>query len=410
MQEKIILENGLNIVIEKDNSSKIATFCYLVNCGSFNEDDSNRGIAHFTEHMLFKGTTNRNFSDINKDIEKVGGMLNAETSYDYTRFYSIVPADKWEIGLDIISDIIWNNTIPQEEFEKEKNVVIEELIMYEDDPQEKAMENFNIMINEGYENRKRIGGTPETVSNIIRDDMISFIDKYYTPNNITLVITGNVDKKEILNFLDNYLNTEITLSKKDEIEKIDILNINGSEVTTKFGNINQSHVVFGTIGPVPSSNEYIVLEVISNYLGGNSSSKLYHRIREIEGFAYTVYTRIESLFDSSQFIGYIGTNKNNIEKCKEIIFEELNAIIKNGISEDELLNSINSLKGNTLLALEKCSSKNSYLCNCIICKCDPSLDNYFKQLENITIEDIKNVTNKYLNKNRISFSYVISED
>ena len=119
MQEKIILENGLNIVIEKDNSSKIATFCYLVNCGSFNEDDSNRGIAHFTEHMLFKGTTNRNFSDINKDIEKVGGMLNAETSYDYTRFYSIVPADKWEIGLDVISDIIWNNTIPQDEFEKE---------------------------------------------------------------------------------------------------------------------------------------------------------------------------------------------------------------------------------------------------------------------------------------------------
>lgn len=410
MKEKFTLENGLNIVIEKDKHSKIATFCYLVKCGSFNETDTNRGIAHFTEHMLFKGTTNRDFSKINKDIEKIGGMLNAETSYDYTRFYSIVPSYQWEIGLEVISDIIWNNTIPEEEFEKEKNVIIEELIMYDDSPQDKALENFNIIINENYENRKRIGGTPESVSNISRDDMIWFIDKYYTPNNMTLVITGNVDKKQILNFLKEYLNLEISLSKIDNIEEIDILNVKSKEITHEVENINQSHVVFGTVGPKPSSKEYLTLEIISNYLGGNSSSKLYHRIREIEGFAYTVYTMTEELFDSSQFIGYIGTNKNNIEKCKEILFEELYDICENGISKKDLINSVNSIKGNALLSLEKCSSKNSYLCGCISHGCDYNLEDYFNELENVTTDDVKHIANKYLNKDRISFSYVIPKD
>ena len=410
MQEKIKLDNGLNIVIDKDENSKIATFCYLVNCGSFFEDDTNRGIAHFTEHMLFKGTTNRDFSKINKDIEKVGGMLNAETSFDYTRFYSIVPSTEWEIGLDVISDLIWNNTIPEEEFEKEKNVVIEELIMYDDDPQEKAMENFNILLSGDYENRKRIGGTVESVSNITRDDMIDFIDKYYTPNNITLVITGNVNKDDIVNYLNKILNIDLFLSKKNEIEKIDINKIKSGEVRLDLPNINQAHIVFGTYGPKPSDEDYVVFEVISNILGGNSSSRLYHLIREVEGLAYTTYTRVEELFDCSQFIGYVGLNKSKIDKCKKIILDELDKICTEEISEEELKETVSCLKGNSLLGLEKCSSKNSYLCSSIIYGFDYDCENYFKQLDNVTPQKIKQVANKYIHKNKISFSYVVPQD
>lgn len=400
------LNNGLEVFIDKDVSSEIVTFCYLVKCGSFNENDSNRGIAHFTEHMLFKGTTNRKFSEINKDIEKVGGMLNAETSFDYTRYYSVVPLSQWEIGINVISDIIWNNTIPHEEFDKEKNVVIEELLMYDDDPQDKAIQNLNILLTGDYENRKLIGGTPESVSNITREDMINFIDKFYTPNNMALVITGNVDENKILDFINSYINIDITLNKKEEVERINIEKIKPGENVEKYNNIGQAHIAFGLNGPEPSSDDYTAFEIIAHVLGGNSSSILYHTIREVEGLAYITYVHTEELFDCSQLIGYVGLNKSNIKKCKNIILKEFKNIYDNGLSEEILKQTIDCLKGNSILGLETCRSKNSYLCNCIIYGMDYDKEEYFKKLDQVNINTIKTVAKKYLQPEKISFSYV----
>ena len=265
-------------------------------------------------------------------------------------------------------------------------------------------------MNKDYENRKLIGGTPDTVSKISRKDMIDFIDKFYTLNNITLVITGNVKKEEIINYLEKNINVDIDLGKKNLIEKINIDKIKPGKVKLELPNINQSQLIFGSYGPCPSEDDYFAFEIICEILGGNSSSRLYHLIREVEGLAYTVGIQIEDLFDSSQLIGFVALNKEEISKCEKIIMEQIDKICKEGITEKELKTTICRIKGNSLIGLETCSAKNSYICNSIIHNYNSELNELFKKYDLITLDDIKKVANKYISTEKISFSYVVPKD
>lgn len=406
MFKKTILDNGLTIITDNDNNSKIGTLSYLVKSGSHSEDDSNYGIAHFTEHMLFKGTTNRHFTDINQDIENIGGLLNAETSFQYTRYYCVVPSDVWEMGLDVISDIVWNNTIPEEEFENEKTVVLEELKMYSDDSSSNVMDKLNVIMNKQYENRQLVGGTVESVSKITRDQMIDFIDKNYTYDNVVFVGTGNVDHDKIVEFITQYTKIDMSnIDKKDNLEFNPYEN-SGDEIILSKGEIYQAHIAFGLFGPTPSNDDYVAFEVLNNILGGNSSSLLYHEIRETLGLAYTVSTNIELFDDCTQLIGYVGLDKENIQKCKDVIIQFIEKLSKEKIDDDRLKRNINYLKGTTLLALEKTSSLNSYISQSLVYNVDYNIEKYLENLDKITSNDILNVASKYLNKDKIYFAII----
>jgi predicted Zn-dependent peptidase len=403
------LENGLQILTENDDHAKTLTLSYVVKCGSYNEDKSNLGIAHFTEHMLFKGTTNRNSVEISEYVEKIGGILNAETSFQHTKYYCTVPAESWKTGIDIISDLVWNNLIPEEEFEREKQVVLEELKMYEDNASAKACELLNKKMFNSSVNRQLIGGTLESVKAITRDQMISFIDKNYTPKNIFVVATGNINHNELVEFIKNYMEDVELISNNDiSVEEFTPGKSDGKdEVLSK--DINQSHLCWGSFGPRPSDKDYVVGEVISTLLGGNASSRLYQIIREQQGLAYTVSMDCEPVFDLSILNGYVGLDKENIPNVKKVISEQFDILKKELVSEEELQKAKSYIRGTVLIAFERTSSKNRFICESILNNIDTDLDKYLKEIDNVISDDIKNFAVKYFNTDNIYFSEIISK-
>jgi predicted Zn-dependent peptidase len=182
------LNNGLEIITDKRNEDFV-NIAYMIDKGSMDEPDDKLGIAHLTEHMVFKGTANRDKDQIWEDVSKFGGSMNAYTAENHTAFYCTILKEYWEEALDVLSDIVWNNTLPEEEFDLEKSVVVEELKMYSDEGKHVVLDLLTKTIFPDIENRWNNGGTPETVSEITREDVSEYIENYFIPKNIKIVIT-----------------------------------------------------------------------------------------------------------------------------------------------------------------------------------------------------------------------------
>ena len=188
------LKNGIQIVTYSDPNSKLVTIGYVVKNGSYNEREDQTGLSHLIEHMLFKGTINRTVEQINKDIERVGGYFNACTSYTFTKYYATVPKDYWKIGADVISDLVFNHTFPEDGFKSEKEVVKEEIAMYNDDPSSFVLDKINEIMFDKYKNRQSISGTKEDIDRYTIDDLNELIETNYCANNLTVLATGNIDQ------------------------------------------------------------------------------------------------------------------------------------------------------------------------------------------------------------------------
>lgn len=394
------LDNGLTIISQENECSETIVFSYLINVGSFNEDESNLGIAHFTEHMLFKGTKNRTALKINEDIENIGGILNAETSYQYTKYWCQVPADQYEIGIDVLSDLIFNNTILEDEFNKEKQVILEELKMYDDDIQFKSYELLSNIMNKEI-NKKYVGGTLKSVNNIERDQMLQFIDKYYTPNNIYLVATGKVNHKLIEDFLNKNYNIEI----KNSYNSIKKQTVNPeSNDNTQYLNCSQANISFGIIGPSPNEKDYYAFEIINDILGGKTTSRLYKTIREQEGLAYSVSTYIENFKDYSMIIGYMGLDNENTLFAEDILKNTLENL---NINDEEIHNAKTHICGFIKMKLESSNFKNNHICDHIIYNIPLNINEYLKNINDVTLLDIKNVINKYFNLDNLYLAKIL---
>lgn len=392
-----ILNNGVKLYTDLNKNVNTVIISFVVHTGSFGEEENEHGLAHFTEHMLFKGTVNRTATEISNSIEKVGGLFDACTFFNFTKYYCVLPYDKYECGLDILSDIIWNNTIPEEEFDMEKQVILEEIKMYMDNPSDLALDELMGVMNKQYPNRQSISGTIEDVSNITREQMINFINKYYIPKNISIVVTGNFDENKVIDFLNNY--SDIDYNYDNLILKDDnfVANFDNSDelIITK-GN-EQSIISFGVFCPPASDLEHYVGQVFSVMLGGNCSSKLHVEIREKRGLAYRASCDIFTLKDIGVIEGIIGTSENNIDKVKHIIQKEINNF-QNGNFENKLLEDAKSyIIGQRMLSMDNCNCVNEYLCDEIINDYSINENDYINIINKVTKQDIINFANKYLN-------------
>lgn len=408
---KTQLENGLQIVIEQDTNAKSCTFEYIVACGALDEHGSyngtnNFGVAHFVEHMMFKGTNSRTVDDINNDIAAIGGYCNAATSFDHTLYYISSPADKWKDNLEILNDIFWNSTFPEDEFEQEKTVILEELKMYEDKPRSKCMENLDILINRQFANRQRVAGTIDSVSKLTVDDLKKFIKIFYQPNNIALLISGNVPIKEVLadiNIFLLYKEKEI-IQDRDTLFNKDIMN--NQLIRLQKNDLAQAHFGFAVKGVAPYEKDYYIQDLIADYLGGGFISKLYNIIREKLGLAYTVNVSTNPLRDTSYIMGYCGLKKENINKVHNIIVKELNKL-KHELINDKELEILKALyRGKSLLALETTSAKLSVHEDNFIYNTDYTIDSILDIVMNTTSQDIQQFANKYFNEKNICWSIV----
>lgn len=403
--KKTVLDNGLTILTDSIEWTKTATVSYFIKAGSYDEKNYPNGIAHYIEHMLFKGTTNRNAQEINEAIDIVGGDFNAYTDYEKTKYYCVVPYDKWDVGLDVMSDIVWNHTIPEEEFNKERTVIFEEIKMYSDDAYSVAIEALHKKMHDKYSNRQSIIGTKETVGSITREDMINFIDDFYQPNNMVLVVTGNIQHDDIVNFMKNYKFTRNGKTTKN-VETFEQPDLDSSTVTTN-REIEQAHLSWGLFAPSITDNDSHIIDVVINLLAGTMSSRLYRIIREERGLAYSISAYYLGLNDSGVIHGHVGLEPSKVEEVQNVIIEEFERLVKEEVSKEELNKSISSVTGRFMRGIEKPSSVNEYQGTAYLSGYSVDPDEYIEKVKSVSSTDIMNVAKKYFTPDNWQFANVL---
>ena len=319
----ITLSNGLTILLDHFNSNTLSIGLWL-NVGSVNENNKQLGIAHMLEHMAFKGTKNRNAFDISKEIEDVGGDINAYTSKENTAYYVKLLPSNYELGIEILSDIFLNSTFPKEEIERERGVIISEIGQSNDMPDDKVFDKFYSLAYQNQSIGKPILGTKVSVGGFNKDDLKEFCNQNYNPSNLIIGISGKFDERKITNQIKK--NFEF-LKPGNKSTKPKYKWNSGFHSEKK--DLQQAHIVFGVEGLSNVDKQRLDLSALSIILGGGMSSKLFQEIREKKGLCYSIFS-FQSQFLSSGIFGfYSACNPNDLENLLDTSLNEIKNLSKN---------------------------------------------------------------------------------
>jgi len=368
------LSNGMKVLIENlDNMNSISIGVYI-KTGSKNECEGEFGVSHLLEHMMFKGTKSRSAKEISEAIDDIGGQMNAYTSKEVTSYYTVLLAEHANIGIEILADMLINSTFTEENLNKEKQVVIEEINMYEDIPEDLIHDLNSQYVIDGSQGRS-ILGTIDSVKKIDREVLLNYYKRRYKISNAVISIAGKIkNEDDIINLLESHFNNFSKGEKEEKIKHDFTLRQENNIINKK---TNQVHMCFNTLGTSYIGDERYLLAILSNVLGGNMSSRLFQKIREEKGLCYSVYSYASSYEEGGMFTIYAGTTKENYLEVLDYIKDEFKEIRENCISELELHKAKNQLLSSMILGLESTKSRMSRLAS-----------NYLSLGEIIPIEQI----------------------
>lgn len=352
MFKKTYLENGIPVVMEQVKDVRSVALGVWVKVGSRNELSEKNGISHFLEHMFFKGTQKRSARDIAVDTDSMGGDLNAFTSRESTTFYIKVLDEYFDKGIELLSDIFIHSTFPEEDIEKEKGIIKEEIKMVEDTPDDYIYDLFNQTIwgNDGI--GQPILGRRETIKSFIREDLVSHTKKHYGTKGIVISCAGNFETDRLLDALNHNFSS---LRKGSEPDK-ELQPLFNSKIKVHSKELSEVHLCLGVEGMPQASKDRYVLFILNTILGGGVSSRLFQEIREKRGLAYSVYSYISSYADTGVLAVYAGTGKKKVSQVIELVLKELRGLA--GILSDvDVERAKAQLKGNLILGLESTSSR-----------------------------------------------------
>lgn len=373
------LKNGIMVVMEKRELPVVAV-SVTNRFGAAFEESKIKGIAHFIEHLVFTGTKTRSHEDISREIEKKGGILNAFTANEVTSFWFKLPSEHLFAGLDIIADMLKNPKFDEKKFEKEKKVILEEIKMYHDMPQrhvfEKIEENlYEKPFGEG------IIGSAKTIKAMSRDFVADYFKKMYSPENYIVTLVGNADFEKICAYFEREFRAE---GKK--LKEIPIKKKNAESIEERPG-IDQAHFVFAIHAPLANEEEHYVLEVLDAYLANGMSSKLFLKIREEKGLAYSVKGDITTEKNYSYYTIYVGTTKEAVAEVKKIILDEFKLVSK--MTQKDLDEAKERLIGLRKISMEESANVMNEL---MYAEFIENAEEYYKREEKIkkvTLEQVK---------------------
>lgn len=354
MFQKELLKNGIRVVTEEIPYVNSVSLGIWVKVGSRYENIENNGISHFIEHMLFKGTKSRSAKEIANSIDKIGGQLNAFTSKECTCFYAKVLDTHFDIALDVLADMFFNSNFDCEDIEKERGVVIEEINMYEDSPEDLVHDLFSQTVWAGNSLGMSILGTEESLNNLFREKIVDYFNENYVPQNIVISVVGNFKHKEAVKKVEEYF--ENAEHRDNGVAHIVVPNFE-PEYMLKNKVTEQVHLCMGFNGVDIKSKAFYPMLILNNVFGGAMSSRLFQKIREDRGLAYSVFSYPSSFEDCGLFSIYAGSKPGNLESVTELIMEEIRTIKETGITEEELYDSKEQLKGSYILGLESTSGR-----------------------------------------------------
>jgi predicted Zn-dependent peptidase len=348
------LNNGLRVVLENIEYVNSVSVGLWVENGSRNEDKRNNGISHFIEHMFFKGTETRTSLEIAECIEDVGGQINAFTGKEATCFYIKILDSHLELALDVLSDMLFNSKFLHEDIEKEKGVIVEEINMGEDSPEDVLSDLHSTAIWGEDSISLPILGTENTVRSFTKDQIERYVSSHYIPENSVISIAGNFNIKNVEKLVEKFFGSWNSNNKKiTDYSTPEIL----SNHLFKKKSIEQLHLSLGVPGIETGKDELYSLLLLSNVFGGGASSILFQKIREEKGLCYSIYSYISALNNTGVVSIYTSLNSKYVAEALSMIKDEMNKFVKDGISDGKLNKAKEQLKGSYILGLESTSSR-----------------------------------------------------
>lgn len=394
------LDNGIRLAHYKI-PGLVAHCGIIINIGSRDEAETEHGIAHFIEHMLFKGTRKRKAYHILSRLEDVGGELNAYTTKEETAIHASFLKDDYERAMELISDITFNSVFPPKEIEKEKDVVIEEINSYLDSPSELIFDDFEEIVFSGQPIGRNILGSPGSIKKISRKKLLDFIGNNYNTGEMVFCSVGNISDEKIIRLFRKYFSVE-KATGKDKPEKLK-WNYNPVAVTRRKDTF-QNHCIIGNIAYDLKDKRRIGMFLLNNILGGQGlNSRLNLSLREKNGLAYNVESSYNPYFDTGIFTIYFGTDKKLLEKSIEICMAELKKLRNEKLGTIQLSKARNQMKGYLARGYENHESlmlnigKSMLVFNQI-----DSFEYLCNEIDEITSGEILEIANEVLEPTRLS--------
>src|SRR6056297_719692 len=404
---KTVLPNGMKVVTENIPGVKSITAGFWVKTGSRHESNELAGVTHFLEHMLFKGTENRSSYDIAQSMESVGGYLNAFTSTEYTCYYSRCLDTQLERAIDVLSDMVQNSQFPDEELQKEKKVVLEEMKMYKDSPDDYIFEMFSDNVFKNHPIGRPIIGFENTVSNYTRQDLFNYMADRYRPDNLLVAVAGHVDHDEVIQLINEKLelnSAEPTIDAEQPLTNYEKFQIEESKA------IEQTHMVMGRRALNFDHPDKYLLLLANTVLGGGMSSRLHQNIREKYGYCYSIGSFNQTYLDSGLFGVYIGTDQEYVDHVRSLIFEEFDRMQSEKVPEKELQQAKAHLKGKLLLSQESTSNRMNRLAKSeLYFNRFITLDELVEKIDEVTSDDIKDFSESFFDKDSYSETLLVPE-
>jgi len=385
MHHKTVLKNGVTILSEKLDHFRSVSLGIWVNVGSREEKAQENGISHFIEHMIFKGTQSRNSLEIAKQLDAIGGLSNAFTGKETTCFHSKVLDKHFSSLADILLDIFLNSVFDPGEMDKERQVILQEINMVEDTPDEHVHVLFSHLFWMNHPLGRSILGTGESVAGIDKETIHHYIKRFYTPDRIILSAAGNIDHDALLGYFQPLFES---IEAAPETDSRTMPDVHGG-VLCHYKETEQIHICLGGKAPQLSSDLRFAGAILNTILGGSMSSRLFQEIREKRGLAYSVYSFLSAYIDTGLLGVYAGTGPKEVNSVLELVNKEIRGIQKGELSESDLAEAREHLIGGILLGSESPDSrmmrlaKNEYVFGRYV-----DFDEMVAKLEKVTVEDV----------------------
>lgn len=406
---KTTLQNGLKVIIVPFENLKSATLTVWSGVGSRFEDKKIGGVSHFLEHMVFKGSSKRpSARAIAEAVDNIGGEFNAGTSKEWTNFYIRTRSGNLSLAFDVLSDMVLNPILKEDDIEREKGVILEEISLYEDTPTARIGDIFEQTIFEGSTLGQDIIGTRESVKSLKKNNFEKHIKSHYHPKNMLITVSGGVKKEEVLALVEKYFGGMSGKESREYADKF-VASQSKPRLTLKNQPKEQAHFILGFVGNERGAKTRFAEGLLATILGGGMSSRLFTEIREKRGLGYSVRANVEHFVDTGYFEAYAGVELGKIDEAIKVILDQFYGLKeeKYKISQEELKKAKEYLKGHLALSLEDTRNINHFfgeeelLTGKVL-----TPDEVFSAVDKVSNDEIVNVAKEIFNPDKVNLAII----
>jgi len=395
------LDSGERVISERLEHVRSAAVGYWIGAGSRDEEEDEAGVTHFIEHLLFKGTERFSALQIAEIFDELGGELNAATSREHTLVYARVPDHHLSTAMDVMGDMVFAPSFS--ELGAERDVVLEEIAMYEDAPQELVHDLIAAAVFAGHPLGRPVIGTAEVISSVSADRVAQYHDEMYVPGNIVVAAAGNVDHEQVVDLVEQALQRRRSSGAERRNMRQPLVQVPPPQLHFQRKDTEQYHVCLAAPGISRSDRRRFAASLLDAILGGSASSRLFQEIREKRGMAYAVYSFLSQYTDTGQIGIYLGTREDNLAEALGIAAEQIAEIAAGNIPEKELERAKENLKGRILLSMESTSTRMNRLGKSLITDSELlSLDRIVAEIDAVEPASVAGLAASLLAPERLS--------